>query len=90
MNDRLNEHLIDNSYGGDIFCERLARIDRLGPNCRLIFTTRDVTEPKWSVIMAKIIIPADYMVTLAYMAAGADPAVVSRDLLALEINSSVN
>jgi hypothetical protein len=83
----MSEHLIDNSYGNDTFCEQLARIDRLGRNCRLVFTTRDVIQPQYSVIVAKLIIPADFMVTLAYVAAGADPAVVSRDLLTLETST---
>ena len=75
----MTEHLVDNCYGQDTFCERLVRIDRIGPSCRLIFASRDVTEPNYSIIVAKLVMPADFMVTLAYMAAGADPAVVSRE-----------
>ena len=85
----MTDLLIDNSYGGEVFCERLVRIDRLGLNRRLIFATTDVTDPKCSVVAAKLVIPADFMVTLAYMAAGADPAQVSRELIAL-VPSTVN
>jgi hypothetical protein len=80
----MTERFIDNCLGQDIFCEQLARIDCLGNNRRLIFTTRDMTEPDYQVVVAKLIIPADFLVTLAYMAAGADARTVSRELLALE------
>ena len=47
----MSEHLIDNTCGSDTFCEQLARVDRFGANCRLIFTTREVIQPQYSVIV---------------------------------------
>jgi hypothetical protein len=47
----MSEHLIDNTCDSDTFCEQLARVDRFGANCRLIFTTREVIQPQYSVIV---------------------------------------
>ena len=74
--------LVD-TYTTDIFCENLAFIDNLGVNRRLVFVNRDFTYPDSHIVVAKLIIPADFMVTLAYMAAGVDRS-VSTQLLALD------
>jgi hypothetical protein len=63
-----DQHLIDQI--SDTYCHNLARIDRLGLNRRLIFTVPDVGSPSYQTVVAKLIIPADFMVTLAYMAIG--------------------
>lgn len=76
------EHLIDQAF--DLYCAQLARIDRLGPNCRLIFTVPATDGTNYHNVVAKLVLPADMMVTLAYLAAGADPRQVSPELLALE------
>ena len=77
------EHLIDQTV--DIFCERLARIDAIGTNRRLIFTTSSLVDgPQYHNVAAKLILPADFMSMLAYMAAGADRKLISPELLALE------
>jgi hypothetical protein len=60
-----------------------ASIDHLGPNRRLIFTVPSVEGGQYEQIVVKLILPADLMVTLAYMAVGAQPGLVSPELLAL-------
>jgi hypothetical protein len=77
-----NEHLIDQTM--DLYCARLSRIDRLGPCCRLIFTVPTTDGTNYHNVVAKLVMPAEFMVTLAYMAAGARPGQVSPELLALE------
>jgi len=77
-----NDRLIDQAC--DMYCHRLARIDHLGPNRRLIFTMPSVEGDRYQHVVVKLIIPADFMVTLAYMAAGADRDAISPDLIALE------
>jgi hypothetical protein len=77
----MTDFLIDQAP--DIFCHRLARIDDLGANRRLIFTIPSIDAPGEEHVTVKLIIPADFMVTLAYMVAGADSKLVSRELLAL-------
>jgi hypothetical protein len=77
----MSERLIDQAV--DTFCCRLFRIDPLGVNRRLIFTVPSVDDPGYHHVAAKLIVPTDFMTTLAYMAAG-DENAVSRQLLALE------
>jgi hypothetical protein len=79
MNDLL---LIDQA--SDIFCHRLVRIDVLGLNRRLIFTVPSIDDTRYQTVTAKLIMPADFMMTLAYMAAGADRASISPELIAFE------
>jgi hypothetical protein len=79
----MSDHLLDQTI--DIFCERLTRIDAMGRNNRrLIFTVPSVEEPGFHQVAAKLILPSDFMVTLAYMAAGADRLTISPELIALE------
>jgi hypothetical protein len=68
----------------DIFCEKLARLDAIGPNRRLIFTVSSVDEPGCHLVAAKLILPADFMVTLAYMAVSADRMTISPELIEAE------
>ena len=68
----------------DIFCEKLERVDVIGPNRRLIFTVTSVEAPDCSNVACKLILPADFMVQLAYMVAGADRNLIAPELIALE------
>ncbi|BAR57276.1 hypothetical protein ACVIWV_007437 [Bradyrhizobium diazoefficiens] len=68
----------------DIYCHGLARIDTLGPNRRLVFTVPSVDSTGYQQVVVKLILPAELMVTLAYMAAGTDRDTISPDLIALE------
>lgn len=81
-------HLIDQAV--DLYCQDIARIDSLGPNRRLIFTIPDITSPSGDcqTVAAKLIMPAELLVRLAYMAAGSDERAVSRQLLALETHTA--
>jgi hypothetical protein len=78
----MSAHLIDQAP--DMFANGLARIDVLGPNRRLIFTVPSIEGDGYEHVVVKLILPADFMVTLAYMAAGADQKTISPELLALE------
>jgi hypothetical protein len=77
-----NDHLIDQAC--DMYCHGIARIENLGPNRRLIFTIPSTDGPRYQHVVVKLILPAELMVTLAYMAAGADAQKVAPQLLALE------
>src|SRR5580704_12183524 len=77
-----NNICCDNS-GPDVFIGELTRVERIGANRRLIFTMPDPMDPTCRAIVAKLIVPADYMVTLAYMIAGDGPKpAAAADLLA--------
>ncbi len=84
-----DQRMVDNCFGQDTYCEELTRIDVLGPNHRLIFTARDVIDPNYRIIVAKLIVPADFLATMAHMAArslGQQP--VSLELIALETHTA--
>jgi hypothetical protein len=82
-----NDHLLDQAC--DMYCHGIARIDTLGPNRRLVFTIPSVDEgPGYQNVVVKLIVPADLMVRLAYMAAGADRAAFSHELIALETHTA--
>jgi hypothetical protein len=85
-NNNISDHLIDQAP--DMYCHKLARIDHLGPNRRLIFTMPSVEGDRYQHVVIKLIIPAELMVTLAYMAAGADRATFSPELIALETRNA--
>jgi hypothetical protein len=68
----------------DIFCEKLERVDVVGPNRRLIFTVTSVEAPDCSNVACKLILPADFMAQLAYMAVGAGREKIAPELIALE------
>ncbi|MCK1693843.1 hypothetical protein [Bradyrhizobium sp. 144] len=79
MSDNL---LIDQA--SDVYCHGLARIDALGPNRRLVFTMPSVDSTGYQQVVVKLILPAELLATLAYLAAGVDQNTVSPALLALE------
>ena len=56
-------NLIDQSYS-DAFACALARIDRLGPNRRLIFTVPTIEGDGLQNVAAKLIIPAQILPTI--------------------------
>lgn len=76
------DFLIDNAC--DMYCHGVARIETLGPNRRVIFTVPDTTSPGYQNVTIKLIMPAELLATLAYLAAGADRNAISPQLLALE------
>jgi hypothetical protein len=80
MND--SDHLLDN--GSDIYCHRLARIDHLGPNRRLVFTIPSIEGSRYQTVVVKLIVPAELMSALACMSAAAERSTVCADLLALD------
>jgi hypothetical protein len=68
-----------------MYCHRLARIDTPGPNRRLVFTIPSIEGPAgYENVVVKLILPAELLTTLAYMAAGADRETISPELIALE------
>jgi hypothetical protein len=77
-----NDRLIDQAC--DMYCHGIARIDVLGSIRRLVFTIPSVDGDGYQNVVVKLIVPADLMVKLAYMAAGADRAAFSPALIALE------
>jgi hypothetical protein len=76
------ELMIDNAV--DVFCGALARIDTIGPCRRLIFTMPDAANPGYQNVVIKLVMTAELLATLSYMAAGADQHASSPALLALE------
>lgn len=78
----MTEHLLDQAT--DVYCHKLARIDHLEPNRRLIFTVPSVEGGQYEQIVVKLIVPAEVMAAVAYMAAATDPTRASLELLALE------
>jgi hypothetical protein len=82
-----NDKLIDNAQP-DFYCHTLARIDKLGPNRRLIFTVPRAEGEGYHDIVVKLILPAELMTTLAYMVAGADRESVSPELIAHQTGRS--
>lgn len=77
-----NDRLIDNAC--DMYCHGIARIDTLGPNRRLVFTVPSTESSGYHNVVVKLILPADLMGTLAFMAAGVESKNVAIELLALE------
>ena len=77
-----NDRLIDQAC--DMYCHAIARIDTLGPNRRLVFTIPSLESPGYQSVVIKLILPAELMATLAYMAAGVDQGTVAPELIALE------
>jgi hypothetical protein len=81
----MSDRLIDN---GVAYCHQLARIDKLGPNRLLVFTAPSLTESGWQEVQIKMVMPADFLMTLAYMAAGADRETISPELIARETRTA--
>jgi hypothetical protein len=79
----MSENMNCDNAGPDVFIGELTKVERLGSNRRLIFTMPDPLSPGWRQIVVKLIVPADYMVTLAHMIAGDGAKLaVATDLLA--------
>ena len=74
----------------DIFACELVRIDKLGSNRRLIFAVPSTEGDRWKSVHVKLIIPADYMVTLAYMIAGESWGTIDEQLAAFEATGEPN
>jgi len=83
----MSDHLLMDQ-AVDIYCHNLARVDVLGPNRRLVFTMPSVDSTGYQQVVVKLILPAELMATLAYMAVGADQNAISPALLALETNTA--
>jgi hypothetical protein len=75
-----NNICCDNS-GPDVFIGELTRVERIGADRRLIFTMPDPMDPTCRAIVAKLIVPADYMAMLASILAGHGIASVSGSAL---------
>jgi len=80
----MDDRLIDQAC--DMYCHDLARIDALGPNRRLVFTMPSLESPGYQHVTVKLILPADLMMTLGYMALGTKrpTATYAPELLALD------
>ena len=81
-----DHHLIDQAQ--DQYCHDIARIDVLGPNRRLVFTIPCIHDGRDKIVAIKLIVPAELLTKLAYMAIGAEPDTVSRELLSLETRTA--
>jgi hypothetical protein len=71
----MSDYLIDQS--AEIYCHGIARIDKLGPNRRIIFTVPNIHSDGEQIVAAKLIMPAELMMVLARMAAGADETILT-------------
>ena len=78
--------LLDNAV--DVYCHAIARIETLGPCRRLVFTMPDVANPGYQNVVIKLVMTAELLAQLSYVAAGAAPANVSPELLALETSTA--
>jgi hypothetical protein len=61
---RMSEKLVDQNYPDTFVCE-LSKVERIGTNRRLIFTVPSIEGDGFRMVVDKLIVPADYMVTLA-------------------------
>ena len=80
------DRLIDQAC--DLYCQDIARIDTLGPNRRIIFTIPSIDSTDYHNVVVKLILPAELMMTLACLAAGADVNNVSPELLAVQTHTA--
>jgi hypothetical protein len=80
----MSDFLIDQAC--DMYCHGIARIDVLGPNRRLVFTIPSLEQPGYQNVTIKLILPAELMVTLGYLALGTKrpTATYAPELLALD------
>jgi hypothetical protein len=79
----MDDRLIDQAC--DLYCHGIARIDTLGPCRRLVFTIPSLESPGYQNVVIKLIMTAELLATLSYLAAGADQqGGISPALLALE------
>jgi hypothetical protein len=72
----------------DVYCHGIARIDILGPNRRIIFTVPSVDSTDYKNVVVKLILPAELLGQLAYLAIGVDRNTISPDLIALETHTA--
>jgi hypothetical protein len=79
-----------NDQALDYFCAELTRIDRLGCNRRLIFTIPSTEGGQWKTVQVKLIIPADYMVTLGVLIASDGTANAGNSLAMFEAAGEPN
>jgi hypothetical protein len=63
-----SDRLIDQAQ--DVYCHDIARIDVLGPVRRLIFTVPATDSTGYHHVSVKLILPAELMLTLGWMALG--------------------
>jgi hypothetical protein len=71
----------------EIFCEALARVERIGPNRRLVFIT---TQPDGQgglerAAVVKIILPAEIADSVAHAMLGDGPPLLAFDHLAMTV-----
>jgi hypothetical protein len=57
----------------DVFCEALARIERIGSCRRLVFVVSDRDNPAQHAVVAKLVIPAEMIADLAQKLAADRP-----------------
>jgi hypothetical protein len=81
-----SDRLIDQAH--DLYCHGIARIDTLGPNRRIIFTVPSVDGAGYQNVVVKLILPAELLGALAYLAIGADRNTVSPALIGLETRNA--
>lgn len=82
----MSDYLLDQST--EIYCHRLARIDHLGPNRRLIFVVPDVQGGQYQQVTIKLIMPAEALAALASMAEPTARERCALELLALETHTA--
>jgi hypothetical protein len=81
-----NERLSDQAC--DTYCHGIARIDTLGPNRRVIFTVPSVDSDGYQNVVVKLIVPAELLGVIAYLAIGVDRNTISPELMALETRTA--
>jgi hypothetical protein len=67
----MSDSLIDQALP-ETFAAELSRIDRIGSARRLIFTIPSADTEGYKSVVVKLIVPADYMATLACLIAGGE------------------
>lgn len=77
-----------NDQAADYFVHGIARIEALGPNRRLVFTIPSIEHSDTQNVVVKLVMSAELLAQLSYMAAGAVPANISPELLALETTTA--
>ena len=83
----MSDHIVDNN-ALELYCHGVEKVETLGPMRRLIFTTPDAQYPGHKNVVVKLILTAELLATLSYMAAEADQRAISPALLALETTTA--
>ena len=86
----MDTSLINADCAPDIFAAELVRIDKLGCNRRLIFAVPSTEGGRWKMVQVKLIVPADYMVTLGALILGHGSATESSVLALMETGDTPN